>query len=67
MNSEGEWIDKKEGTDFTVDREKGIVTFSKAPGEPPVNGQDNVKITAAKDRGGYVERSTAAPCSPCSA
>lgn len=56
MNSEGEWIDKKEGTDFTVDREKGIVTFSKAPGEPPVNGQDNVKITAAKDRGGYVDK-----------
>lgn len=56
LNGDGEWIEKTEGTDFTVDREKGMVTFSTAPGESPVNGQDNVKITAAKDREGYLSK-----------
>ena len=53
LDSEGEWIAKTEGTDFTVDREKGTVTFSAAPGAPPVTGHDNVRITAAKTREGY--------------
>lgn len=56
LNSDGEWVDKVEGTDFAVDREKGAVTFNTAPGESPVNGQDNVKITAAKDREGYLDK-----------
>ena len=56
LNADGEWVDKKEGTDFTVDRTKGPITFNTAPGEPPVEGQDNVKITAAKDREGYAEK-----------
>lgn len=54
--ADGAWKDLKEGTDFTVDRAKGWVTFSKAPGKPLVTGMDNVKITAAKTREGYLER-----------
>ena len=53
LNSSGEWAQKTEGTDFTVDRTAGKVTFKTAPGEPPVKGQDNVKITASKTREGY--------------
>lgn len=56
MTKEGEWEDKKEGTDFTVDREKGTVTFTTAPGASPVTGFDNVEITAAKTREGYADK-----------
>lgn len=56
MTKEGEWEDKKEGTDFTVDREKGTVTFATAPGASPVKGYDNVEITAAKTREGYADK-----------
>lgn len=56
LNSDGEWVDKVETTDFTVDREMGTVTFKTAPGVSPVNGQDNVKITAAKVRKGYLDK-----------
>ncbi len=55
LNAEGEWIAKKEGTDFTVNRTAGTVTFSAAPGLSPVTGMDNVKITAAKTREGYAD------------
>ncbi|WP_312282044.1 hypothetical protein, partial [Oscillibacter sp.] len=51
LSSGGDWIKKTEGTDFTVDRAAGTVTFTVAPGVTPVTGQDNVKITASKDRG----------------
>jgi hypothetical protein len=56
MTKEGEWEDKKEGTDFTVDREKGTVTFMTAPGNSPVQSFDNVEITAAKTREGYADK-----------
>lgn len=56
MTKEGEWTDKKEGADFTVDREKGTVTFTTAPGASPVTGFDNVEITAAKTREGYADK-----------
>lgn len=55
LNADGVWEDKTEGTDFTVDREAGTVTFSTAPGASPVTGQDNVQITAAKVREGYLD------------
>lgn len=48
-------MDKVENTDFTVDRERGIVTFTTAPGESPVKGQDNVQITASKVREDYLD------------
>lgn len=55
LNADGVWEDKTEGTDFTVDRAAGTVTFSTAPGASPVTGQDNVQITAAKERDGYLD------------
>lgn len=55
MDSSGEWQAKTEGTDFTVDRTAGKVTFQTAPGAPAVTGQDNVKITAYKTREGYAD------------
>lgn len=48
MNSEGDMVDLSEGTDFTVDRAKGTVTFKTAPGASPILGRDNVYITYAK-------------------
>lgn len=56
MNSDGDWIRKTEGRDYTVDREKGTVSFSEAPGEPVIRGQDNVHITACKTREGYLDQ-----------
>ena len=52
LNADGEWVAKTEGTDFTVDREKGTVTFTTAPGVSPVTGHDNVRVTASKAREG---------------
>lgn len=56
LDAEGNWVLKGEGMDYTVDRTKGTVTFAAAPGKSPVNGQDNVKITACKTREGYLDR-----------
>lgn len=55
LNVDGEWVAKTEGTDFTVDRAAGTVTFTEAPGVSPVTGMDNVHITAYKTREGYAE------------
>lgn len=55
LDANGTWVAKTEGTDFTVDRAAGKVTFKAAPGESPVTGQDNVRITAAKTRDGYLD------------
>jgi hypothetical protein len=56
MNSQGEWVDKTEGTDFSVDRTKGTTTFTTAPGQSPVSGEDNVSITAYRTVEGYADR-----------
>ncbi len=56
LNGNGGWHELKEGTDFTVNRATGRVTFTAAPGASPITGQDNVKITAAKTREGYANR-----------
>ena len=56
LGEDGEWAEKAEGTDFTVDRETGLVTFHTAPGESPIKGQDNVRITASKAREGYADK-----------
>lgn len=56
LNSNGEWINKTEGTDFTVNRTTGVVTFVSAPGASPVTGEDNVKITAYRTVEGYADR-----------
>lgn len=56
LNSSGVWVSKTEGTDFTVDRTNGIINFVKAPGESPVTGEDNVKITAYRTIADYADR-----------
>lgn len=56
LNASGDWIAKTEGSDFTVNRETGVVTFVTAPGVSPITGEDNVKITAYKTVEGYADR-----------
>lgn len=53
LGSDGTWQDLAETTDFTVDRKTGKVTFKTAPGASPVDGTDNVEITASKARGDF--------------
>lgn len=50
MAADGSWAELTEGTDFTVDRATGTVTFSTAPGASPMDGMDNVTITYSVDR-----------------
>lgn len=56
LQNDGTWNTLVENTDFTVNRETGVVTFTTAPGESPVTGEDNVKITAYKTVEGYADR-----------
>jgi len=56
LNSSGTWVEKRQGTDFSVNRETGVVTFSTAPGTTPISGQDNVRIQAYKTIEGYRDR-----------
>ena len=55
MNADGDWVEKKVTTDYTVDLKLGTVIFKTAPGLPPVKGRDNVKITASKAMEGYAD------------
>lgn len=55
-NASGEWIDKAEGTDFSVNRTTGAVTFTSAPGTSPVEGEDNVRITCSVTNAEYQGR-----------
>lgn len=55
-NASGGWDVLSEGSDFTVDRKTGKVTFTTAPGVSPVVGEDNVSITYAKTIEGYADR-----------
>lgn len=56
LDSNGDWQDKTEETDFTVDRTNGIITFTTAPGVSPITGEDNVSITAYRTVDGYSDR-----------
>lgn len=56
LNSQGAWVNKTEGTDFTVNRTNGTVTFNTAPGVSPITGEDNVRITAYRTVSGYADR-----------
>ena len=47
---------KTEGTDFTVNRVTGVVTFNSAPPAPSTAGQDNVIITFSKSVSDYASR-----------
>lgn len=52
-NANGEWADS---TAYSVDLVNGVVNFTNAPGEPPVTGEDNVRITASRTVEGYADR-----------
>ena len=56
LNSDGDWMQKTYGTDFTCDYETGVITFTVAPGESPVTGEDNVKVTAYRTVNDYAEK-----------
>lgn len=53
LGDDGKWSDKKETTDFTVDRDKGIITFKTAIPVTPSTGVDNVEITFSVDSDDY--------------
>ena len=55
-NASGDWVTKVENTDFTVNRTDGTITFNTAPGQTPLTGEDNVKITAYRTVSGYADK-----------
>ena len=63
LQADGSFVDKVETTDFTVNRTSGTVTFVAAPGKSPLEGADNVFITASKDRS--ESRSRITNCDTC--
>ena len=58
MDADGEFQEQVLGTDFTVNYSDGIITFTPGhiPGESPLSGEDNVKITAYRTVEGYADR-----------
>ena len=56
MDGNGNWITKTLGTDYSVDYSQGKITFAVAPGESPLSGEDNVRITAYRTVEGYADR-----------
>lgn len=49
MNENGEYQAKVRDNHYTVNTTTGEFTFNVAPGEPPVDGQDNVRIKYSVD------------------
>ena len=62
-NDGATWTDLTETQHFTVNRTTGEITFSSAPGKSPVEGADNIAITAYKDRSD--QRSRIYKCKLC--
>lgn len=56
LDSDGVWQTLSEGTDYTADLVAGKITFTTAPGESPVTGEDNVRITVSRTVDGYADR-----------
>ena len=56
MDQDGEFDILTETTDYTVDTEEGTITFTSAPGQSPIEGEDNVYIIAKKTFDGYYSR-----------
>ena len=50
------WETKTEGTDYTVDRVLGKVTFTTAPSKAVSGKEDNIDIQASKDRSDITSR-----------
>ncbi len=51
-----QWTSLTPNTDFAVNYDDGTVTFITAPGLSPIEGEDNVRITAAVEIEGYASR-----------
>ncbi len=56
LDANGDWNEKTEGTDFSVNRTTGVVSFISPPGASPISGEDNVKIQAYRTVPGYADR-----------
>ena len=56
LDANGDWQEKRYGTDYTCNYSTGVITFVTAPGVSPVTGEDNVKITAYRTVEGYADR-----------
>lgn len=56
MDQNGEFQLQTVGTDYSVDLEHSKVRFTNAPGQSPVEGEDNVVIFATKNFSGYFDR-----------
>ena len=56
LDANSNWNLKEEGTDFTVNRDTGKITFTTAPGATPLTGEDSVKILAYRTVEGYRDR-----------
>ncbi len=56
MDENGNWQEKTEGTDFTVDRENGKITFISPVLKTPIEGMDNLIIEAEKDFEDYPDK-----------
>lgn len=54
LNSSGNWENVTSG--FSCNKTTGVVTFSTAPGKSPVEGEDNIEITATRTVEGYADR-----------
>ena len=50
------WTTLKEGTDYTVNRTLGKITFTTAPSKPIVGQEDNIDVQASKDRSATASR-----------
>lgn len=55
LNSSGVWEDVSNSS-YTVNTATGQITFTTAPGVPPVTGEDNIRITFEKTVDGYADR-----------
>ena len=55
LDANGEWQVQPTSA-YSVNYADGIISFVTAPGESPVTGQDNVKVTAYRTVEGYADR-----------
>lgn len=55
LDANGEW-QVQPASAYSVNYADGIISFNTAPGESPVTGQDNVKVTAYRTVEGYADR-----------
>lgn len=56
VNGRKVWQPLTEGEDFTVERNIGKISFAVAPGASPIEGEDNVRVTAGVNIPNYKER-----------